>query len=107
MKPVVSKSPGEFPKEWLVCRAFGHDWNFVTDRTTTGTRKVLVEFWQEKQCEVCRTVRETLYELPSLRPKKRKYWHPDGYKVKGGFPVVDARAEYVTAVLRVKMPEAS
>ena len=93
-----AKERSEVPLTYLVCRAFQHELRFVTDRATTGTRRRVVEFVRVRECTVCGTRVETTYTLPEFRVKRRRYFYPDRYQVEGGYPVVEARVDYLNTV---------
>ena len=95
----MSKAKGraEVPLDFLVCRAFQHELHFVTDRATKGARGRIVEFTRVRQCGVCGTRVETTYTLPEFRVKRRRYHYPDLYQVEGGYPMLEARSDYIEA----------
>ena len=91
-----AETPEDVPKSFLECRAFRHQQlRFVTDRVTRGTGNQVVEFVRVMKCEVCTMVIETTYSLPGWRVLKRKYLPPDGYYVKGGLPLHQARDMFI------------
>ena len=47
------------------------------------------------RCLLCKTEIHTTYSLPDWRVIKRRYFHPDNYGVKGGYPVNDARDDFI------------
>lgn len=93
MKQAAEKS--EVPKGFIPCRAFRHEPRHMTDAVTGGLLGVIVEFVRTTQCNVCKTVIHTTYSVPDFRVSKRQYLYPDNYRVKGGYPVFDARADYL------------
>lgn len=92
-------SPQDVPATFIACRAFRHEPRFVTDKPVTKRGRV-IEFTRITECDVCQTRIRTTYSVPDFRVKKRRYDYPDQYQVKGGFPIYDARAVYVSQRFR-------
>lgn len=67
----------------------------INDRATTGLRGNIVEFERETKCVACGVHVFTTYSVPDFKVSKRRYDYPAHYRVKGGYPVFDARTDYI------------
>jgi len=91
-----ASDPKEVPVRFIDCRAFRHQTRHVNDSATWGTGGVVIEFVRHTRCVNCKVDVFTTYGVPDFRVVRRKYIYPDNYQVKGGYPVFDARSDYIT-----------
>jgi hypothetical protein len=87
----------QYPDNFLECRAFGHQWRFVTDARIVWERGgVLAKFVRQVQCINCTGERD-IQIGPTMRSVGNTYRRPEGYSTTGPqrLDVAGARAEFL------------
>lgn len=83
--PTRSESLEDLSSEFLACRDNRHHWGRVNMKVTETTRRGYAqEVTRWKECDVCGTELEQIFELPSCDKKSQKYIYPAGYLLAKG-----------------------
>lgn len=79
--------------QYLPCRDLRHSWESVGDNVLIEERGQVRHFSRTLECARCSTQRIDEYRMSrvALARVRSRYSYPQGYQVKGGLKVADAR----------------
>lgn len=78
------------------CRSFRHAFVSLGDVDILyGPRRKIIQFTRHARCVVCKTELIAVYEVPSMRRVKGKYFYPNDYLLQHRATMAEAKEEYL------------